>query len=379
MNRLKAGRTDKSMVITGLRGVGKTVLLGVFRKNADDSGWVTLESEISKHDDMAFGKMIAKEMRRALFSLDPARKWAKRARRAAGVLRSFSLTVDPGGSLSVGLDVERMYGTADSGQLDSDLTDLFVALGEAAQEKGTGILLLFDEIHCLSLSQLEALIMGLHKCVQRSLPITLVGAGLPQTLELSSEAKSYSERLFSFPQIGALSADEAKYALIEPASHLGITFEESAIDFICEYTGGYPYFLQEYGKAVWNVSGGEMITLEDAKVAQSLVEHELDENFFATRISGATQLEYAYMRAMAELGDGPQLAGDVASLLDRTSPQVSPTRSNLIAKGQLYIPQFGYADFTVPQFARYLRRSGPLEVPKQRPKTGRDRVDQQLR
>ena len=132
MNRLKAGRTDKSMVITGLRGVGKTVLLGVFRKNADDSGWVTLESEISKHDDMAFGKMIAKEMRRALFSLDPARKWAKRARRAAGVLRSFSLTVDPGGSLSVGLDVERMYGTADSGQLDSNLTDLFVALGEAA-------------------------------------------------------------------------------------------------------------------------------------------------------------------------------------------------------------------------------------------------------
>lgn len=224
--------------------------------------------------------------------------------------------------------------------------------------------MLFDEIQFLDRPQLEALIAAIHKTVQRQLPITLTAAGLPQLAELAGEAKSYAERLFKFPTIGKLNESEARQALIEPASEDGVRFSEEALDAATAFTEGYPYFLQEFGQASWNLADGPEIDAKDAQQAQALVEEKLDSSFFKVRHDRTTELELAYLRAMAELGPEPQLAGAVAELLGRTSQQCGPTRSKLIEKGLLYTPQHAYAAFTVPQFDRYLMRAIPeLKAP----------------
>jgi hypothetical protein len=239
-----------------------------------------------------------------------------------------------------------------------------VAMGEAAQDHDTGVVLLLDEIQFLARHQLEAVIMALHRSVQRSLPITMVGAGLPQVPELAGEAKSYAERLFRFPEIGNLSEEDAATALTEPARDQGVRFEDDAITAAIAFTEGYPYFLQELGYAVWTIATDDTVRLVDVDAAQRLVEDKLDGSFFRVRIDRTTQLERAYLRAMAELGPDAQLAGDVARLLDRTSQQCGPTRSKLIEQGLLYTPNHGYAAFTVPHFDRFLRRTIPeLTVP----------------
>lgn len=365
--RLEDGRAEQSMIITGLRGVGKTVLLGEFRDRAEAARWAVVELEISKHDDASFRQLLAREARRALYSLSPSRRWGSRAKRAARTLKSFTLTLAPDGALSGSLDVEALEGFADSGMLDADIADLFVALGEAAREAGTGVVFLFDEIQFLTRGQLEAVIAALHRTVQRSLPITLVAAGLPQIPELAGEAKSYAERLFKFPHIGGLDAEDARDALRRPALEAGAGFEDEALDHVVDFAQGYPYFLQEYGRAVWDVADGEAIDLGEAIETQGLVEEQLDSSFFRVRLDRTTELERAYLRAMAELGAEPQAAGDVAELLDRTSQQCGPTRARLIDKGLLYTPTYGYAAFTVPQFDRFLKRRIPtLVVPELR-------------
>lgn len=364
--RLLDGYAEQSMIITGLRGVGKTVLLNEFRSRAESAGWAVVELEVSKHDDSTFRRIMARESRRALFSIAPRMKWKEKGRRAAAAVKSFSLTVSPDGSISAGLDVESIEGLADSGMLDADLTDLLVALGEAAQEHRTGVVFLLDEIQFLSVGQLESLIAAMHRTVQRSLPITLVAAGLPQIPELAGEAKSYAERLFKFPSIGKLSAGDARAALVGPAEAQDITFVDDAIDVIVDYTEGYPYFIQEFGKAVWDLADGPTIHRADALAAMVVVEAKLDGSFFRVRLDRTTDLERAYLRAMAELGPDAQAAGDVASLLDRTSQQCGPTRARLIDKGLLYTPNFGYAAFTVPKFDQFLKRTVPLHVPPKR-------------
>ena len=351
------------MIITGLQGVGKTVLLGEFRNRAEAASWAVIEIEVSKHDDQMFRRIMARAFRRALFAMAPSARWRDRARRAAGALRSFSSTVAPDGSLSAGLDVESLEGVADSGMLDADLVDLFLAIGEAAVENSTGVVLLVDEIQFLSTVQLEALIAALHRTVQRELPLTLVAAGLPQLPELAGEAKSYAERLFNFPAIGQLSHPDAREALAEPAARNGAGYDDDAIEFIVDYTQGYPYFIQEYGKAAWDLAVGPTVRLDEARVAQVAVEEKLDSSFFRVRLNRTTDLERAYLRAMAELGSEPQQAADVAALLNRTSQQIAPTRARLIDKGLLYTPSYGRAGFTVPQFDRFLKRAVPLEVP----------------
>lgn len=251
--------------------------------------------------------------------------------------------------------------------LDADLSDLLVALGEAAKEHDTGVIFLLDEIQFLSPTQLEALIAAIYKTVQRTLPITLVAAGLPQLPEVAGEAKSYAERLFKFPEIGGLSEVDAEQAIIEPAAKAGASFEPDAVAFVIEYTEGYPYFIQEFGKAAWDLADEPSITLADVQRALGDVEEQLDSSFFRVRLDRTTDLERAYLRAMAEPGPSPQAAGDVASLLDRTSQQCGPTRARLIDKGLLYTPNYGYAAFTVPQFDRYLKRRIPaLIVPPKR-------------
>jgi len=364
LDRLRAGRTEQSMIITGLRGVGKTVLLSEFRTKALDRSWVVIEIEISKHSDDQFRLVLAREVRKALFAIAPRQKWADRAKRAASVLTSFTLSVDPDGRLTAGLNVEALEGEADSGALDADLTDVLVALGEAAADHDTGVVLLLDEIQFLAKPQLEALISAIHRTVQRQLPVTLTAAGLPQLAELAGEAKSYAERLFKFPTIGKLEDDEARTALTDPASDSGVSFADHALATATSFTEGHPYFLQEFGQAAWNLADGPEITPNDALATQAVVEEKLDSSFFRVRHDRTTELEQAYLRAMAELGPEPQLAGAVADLLGRTSQQCGPTRSQLIDKGLLYTPEHGYAAFTVPQFDRYLRRVIPeLTVP----------------
>jgi len=366
LRRLDRGRTDQSMIVTGLRGVGKTVLLGEFRQIADDFKWKVLELEASKHDDNHFRQTLYSKLRASLFQVSPRARWGERAKNAARVLQAFSLTVDPtSGAPTLSLEVEPAEGLADHGDLTLDLTDVLVAIGEAAADHGTGLVLLFDEVQFLSRFQLEAIIQAIHKTVQRKLPVTFVGAGLPQIAELAGDAKSYAERLFKFPRIGSLDEEDAARALAEPAHAEGARFDQDALDRAFELTEGYPYFIQELGYQVWTVANDQVITLNDVEDAKDAYEAKLDESFFRVRLDRATQLQIAYMRAMAELGPASQKAADVAAVMGRESTQLAPTRSELIAMGLLYTPSHGYAGFTVPHFDRFMLRAVPeLEVPK---------------
>lgn len=238
LERLRRGRTEQSMLITGLRGVGKTVLLGALEDRARAHNWTTVEAEITKN--VEFGLRMSQLARRALLQVAPKARWKAHGRRAAAILKSFQLTVSMQGAFTFGLDVDALEGFADSGSLGEDLTDVLVAIGEAAQEQQSGVVFLLDEIQFLSASELEALIAALHKTVQRQLPLTLVGAGLPQIPRLAGEAKSYAERLFQFPRIGELSQQEAHAAIADPAKELGVDYEDAAIEAILEYTEGYP-------------------------------------------------------------------------------------------------------------------------------------------
>ena len=355
LERLENGYAEQSMIITGLRGVGKTVLLDVFREKAEARNWATVEWEVVKN--APFGPNMSFQVRRALLQIAPKARWTELARRAASILKSFTLTFNPDGAVTAGLNVEVIPGAGDSGILAEDLTDLFVALGGAAREQGTGVVFLLDEVQYLKSTELEALIMALHKCTRRSLPITLIGAGFPQIPRLAGEAKSYSERLFRFPNIGELGPDEdARNALVLPAETLGVQYDPGAVDFVVEYTQGYPYFLQEYGRFLWDEASDSPIRRMDAEQVLPLVEAKLDESFFRVRAERTTELELRYLYAMAELGPDPHRAIEVAKGIRRTTEQAGPIRSRLIEKGLLYTPGHGYAAFTVPQFDRYMLR-----------------------
>lgn len=362
LGRLKRGRTEQSMIIKGLRGVGKTVLLGKFRQKALETDWIVLELEVQKHDDKEFRRTVAGKARTALLELSPRARWTERARRAAAVLKSFSFSIDPSGAMQFGLDVERAEGSADHGDLALDLTDLLVALGDAAQSVNRGVVLLLDEVQFLSKTQLEALIAGLHKTVQRSLPITMVGAGLPQIAELAGDAKSYAERLFQFPTIGILEMDDAREAFAGPAAFEDVEVDEDAVQLALQITGRYPYFIQELGYAAWDLAEGNSIQRFDVENAHDVYLSKLDESFFRVRFDRCTERQKQYLRAMAELGPGKQKAQDVAAVLGRQSTQVAPFRSELISMGLLYTPDHGYADFTVPHFDQYMKRVMPQLV-----------------
>ncbi len=355
LERLERGYAERSMIITGLRGVGKTVLLDVFKENADARGWASIEWEVEK--SAPFAQKIAVLARRALVQIAPKNRWGEALRDAASVLRSFSLTVRADGSVTAGLDVDARRGSADSGSLSDDLGDLFVALSKAAKEHGIGVVLLLDEIQYLTRDELEALIAALHRCARRSLPLALVGAGLPQIPRLAGETKSYSERLFRFVHIGALDVADARDALLLPAHEQGCDFEDAAIDLIVEFTEGYPYFLQEYGRVAWDEAAVSPITATDVRAIRPLVEAGLDEGFFRVRAERTTEMELRYLLAMAELGPQPHRASEVAERLGRTTPQAGPIRSRLIDKGLLYTPSYALAAFTVPQFDRYMLRT----------------------
>lgn len=364
LQRLMRGRSEQSMIMTGLRGVGKTVLLNQFVQIANESNWEVVEFEASKHDDSHFRQTMFSQLKSALLRLSPRARWSDRARRAAEVLTAFAVSVDQQGTWSMSWDVPAAEGYADHGDLSMDLTDVLIAIGEAAQEDGRGLVVLIDEVQFLAVTQLEALIQSIHKTVQRNLPVTFVGAGLPQIAQLAGDAKSYAERLFKFPKIDSLQGDDARVALSEPAASEGAAFDSDAIDLAIDITHGYPYFIQELGYQVWTVAKNNRITRGDVALAKEAYEAKLDSSFFRVRLDRATPLQTAYMRAMAELGPEPQKASEVARLLERDSTQLGPTRAELIEMGLLFTPEHGYAAFTVPDFDKFMKRAVPtLEVP----------------
>jgi energy-coupling factor transporter ATP-binding protein EcfA2 len=355
--RLRIGRPEKSMLITGLRGVGKTVLLNAFGGIAEDAGFCIAKSEITHETE--FRPLVARLARRALLSISPASRMRERARRAAAVFKAFTLRLPEG--VEIGVDVDALLGHGDSGDLGEDLSDLFVALGEAAAEHQTGVVFLLDEAQFLARAELEALIAALHQVSQRELPLTLAGAGLPQLPVLTGAAKSYSERLFRFPMIDRLPDRAARDALELPAEAEGVSYRRRATDRILQLTDGYPYFLQEYGKHVWNIAAGPTITLVDVERSHDLVQLDLDESFFQVRIGRTTKTELAYLSAMAHLGKGPYRSGEIATTLGRAGPEsLAPTRARLIEKGLVYSPSYGLTEFTVPHFDTFIRRRFPL-------------------
>ena len=248
---------------------------------------------------------------------------------------------------------------ADSGDLDTDLTDLMAAVGDAAAERKTAVVLFIDELQYVPEEQLAALIMALHSANQAQLPITMVAAGLPQLIGQTGRAKSYAERLFEFVKIDRLDGDAAKSALCVPAAKEGVAFDDAAIDVVLDQTGGYPYFLQEWGKHSWDVAEASPITAGDATQATHEALAELDASFFRVRFDRLTPAERRYMRAMAALGPGPHRSGDIAERLGRKVTTVAPIRNALIAKGMLYSPAHGDTAFTVPLFDGFMKRIMP--------------------
>jgi AAA ATPase domain len=354
LRRTVGGRPGKSIMPIGLRGVGKTVLLNRFDQMAQEEGLARAFIEASERGE--FEHLLAARLRSILLDLD--RGTVSRAvKRALGTLKSFTYTLPDGSSIS--LNVDAIVGSADSGVLADDVTDLLVAVGEAANDRGRGLLLAIDEVQYLGGDELGALISAIHRTVQLKLPVILVGAGLPQLPGLAGNAKSYAERLFDFPEIGSLEEEDARRVLAVPAKVQGVDFSSNALDRLVEFTQGYPYFLQEWGYHVWNAAPRSPIDLDDVTLAARDVQRRLDENFFRVRMDRLTPAEKQYLGAMAELGPGPHRSGDIAAELGVKVESVAPRRSALIKKGMVYSPAHGDTAFTVPMFDDFLRRSQP--------------------
>jgi hypothetical protein len=356
LQRTLSGRPGKSVMPIGLRGVGKTVLLNRFEQLARECGLQT--GFLEAPDTGEFKRLLATRLRSILVELDQG-SVSRAVKRAMGTLKSFTYTLPDG--LSISLSADPVVGSADSGVLSEDTTDLLVAVGEAVKDRGTGLLLAIDEVQYLTAEELAALISAIHRTVQLSLPVILVGAGLPQLPGLAGSAKSYAERLFDFPQVGPLAETDARAALKLPAEAQGVAFNAGALDELLEQTQGYPYFLQEWGYHVWNVAPKSPITVDDVRLAAPDVQRQLDENFFLVRMDRLTPAEKRYLAAMAALGEGPHRSGDVAAGLGVKVESVAPRRSALIQKGMVFSPAHGDTAFTVPLFDEFLRRTSTVD------------------
>ncbi len=358
MRRIKRKRPEKSMLLTGLRGVGKTVLLNEMQRMALKEEYRTIS--IEAHEGKALGPMIAPHLWKLLFELDRTAGFGNKVKRGLAVLRSFisalKITVN---DVTIGLDIEPERGTGDSGDLEVDLPNLFVAIAEAANERQSAIAIFIDEIQFLSKKELGALIMAMHKIQQLQLPLILLGAGLPILPGMAGDSKSYAERLFNFPNIGALSEVDTARALQEPAQQEGVTFDPAALTEIFSLTKGYPYFLQEWGYQTWNHAERSPITLQTVKSATNAVIKRLDDNFFRVRFDRLIPSEKNFLREMARLGAGPYKTGDIADLLHIKVTSATSVRAFLIKKGMIYSPSYGELAFTVPLFDEFMVRAIP--------------------
>lgn len=363
LGRVRLGKPEKSLMLTGLRGVGKTVLLNEVRRMAQEAGYRTVL--IEAHEDKALGPLIAAPLKAVFFELDRLAQAGDRVKRGLRVLRSFlgGLKVKMG-EVEIGLDIDPEMGAADSGDIEIDLPNLFEALGEAAKEKGSAVAILIDEIQYLSQKELGAVIMAMHRMQQRQLPVVLLGAGLPVLPGLAGESKSYAERLFAFPDVGALSETDANKAISEPALAADVVITDEALAETYRLTKGYPYFIQEWGYQIWNLAESSPIGLAVVKSAAESVSRRLDQNFFRVRFDRLTPGEKNFLRAMAELGPGASRSGDIAACLGVKVNSIGPVRSKLIKKGMIYSPAYGDIAFTVPLFDEFMKRAMPGFVAK---------------
>ncbi len=363
LERVKNSRAEKSMILVGLRGVGKTVLLVEIQRLAEEQGYKTTYIEAHEsRQKKTLPELLVLHLRRVLFELDRGQWVSEKSKKALRVFKSFIKALKlKAGDLEFSIDMDAETGEADSGDLEVDLAALFVAIGEAAKDRNTAVAIIIDELQYLDEKELSALIMAIHRVSQKLLPLILIGAGLPQLLGKAGNSKSYAERLFAYPEVGALAKEDAKSALQLPAKEQGTYFSEEALTKIYEITKGYPYFLQEWGYHAWNIAAGPAeITSQDAENASQQAIANLDKNFFKVRFDRLTPSERKYVRALAELGKKPQRSGDIANKLGKTVEQVAPLRAQLINKGMLYSPAHGDIAFTVPLFEEFLIREIPI-------------------
>jgi hypothetical protein len=360
VGRLKKDRTDQSMIIRGLRGVGKTVLLNAFEDQAEASGFMTFYHELTPASVLV--ETITRDAQAAVRRLKLADKALAALRGALGGLSSIKVA-----ALGFELQVE-MKGATES-TLTEDLTQLLLQLGALARSKDTGVVFLLDEVQFIKEIEYRSLISALHRSTQKSLPITLAAAGLPQIPRLTGEARSYAERLFSFPVIGNLDDDAARAALAEPAHRQGASFTPEAIARALEWTEGYPFYIQQLGKHAWNIADKSPITLVDVEAAIPVAQAALDSSIYEVRVQRATDQERRYLRAMAELGKGPYRSGAVAQKLGKKTQEGSPVRQRLMDKGLIYATEdYGYVDFTVPRFDEFMIRHMPFRPSRRKPK-----------
>jgi hypothetical protein len=358
LDRIRAGRSARGLILHGLRGVGKTVLLNRIRLDAEARGMASVKIEAP--EERSLPALLTSALRATLLRLNRGEAARKNVARAMRTLASFAKALRlKYQDIEVGIDWDVEKGAADSGDLDTDLSDLFAALGSAAAERETAVVLFIDEIQYIPPEQLASLIMALHGVSQSQLPLTMIAAGLPQVLGQAGRAKSYAERLFEFVVIDRLDEAAARAALAIPAAKEGVDYEGSAVAEILRQTHGYPYFLQEWGKHSWNAAAASPIRGEDSKRATAEALAELDSSFFRVRFDRLTPAEKRYMRAMAGLGPGPHRSGDVADALGRKVTTIAPIRNGLIAKGMLYSPAHGDTAFTVPLFDGFMKRIMP--------------------
>jgi AAA ATPase domain len=358
LGRLSRGAAEQGTVIHGLRGVGKTVLLNKLEEVAIEAGWVTSFGEIRRGDD--FRAIMARALFNSIRQLDARRIGRRAIARLKSAFASFSATLASDGTVKFGFEARPAVGTADSGDLETDLVEIFQEIGKVATEGRTGVAVLLDELQLADQDDLEALVAAVHRASQKALPIAVVAAGLPTLPRALAEAKTYAERLFSFPSLGALGEEDAHDALSLPARAQGVEYDGRAITLVLERAEGYPYFLQEWGRGVWDVAVTNPVSVEDVEAAVPEVERKLAQDFFSIRLARTTPAERRYCAAMAALGDGAQESAVISGALGYSSVQAASTlRASLIEKGVIYSVGRGRLDFTVPRFAAFLRTSDP--------------------
>lgn len=357
LERVARGRPERSMVVTGLRGVGKTVLLNTFKSMAMQRLWGT--GKIEARPDQSIRRPVSAALHMAIRELAPRHRAPERIEEFLGVLKAFAMR-DPAAAKgtshwSPGIEVPATRGRADSGDLEIDLTELFVDAASVATDLGVGIALFIDEMQDVQAADVSALCAACHELSQSGGPLIVVGAGLPHLPSVLSASKSYSERLFRYARIDKLDREAADLALILPAREEQVEFTQDALDALYEAADGYPYFVQAYGKVAWDLAPRSPITVDDVKVSAPEAEEELAVGFFGSRYERATPAERDYMHAMAQIGDEPVATSDVAEALGRKPSSLSPARDSLIKKGLIYSAERGQIAFTVPHFGRFLR------------------------
>lgn len=353
LQRVLLGRHDKSQILLGLRGTGKTVLLNKIEELAELHHHLT--SYIEAPDDRRLAEMLYPKLQQVLRKLSIVEAAKTTTYNAMRVLRSFAgaFRISMG---DVSLSVDPVIGSADSGILEYDLSELFASIGEAARSAKRAWTLLIDEVQYLKTEELSALIVAIHRVNQKKLPIMFFGAGLPQIAALTGDAKSYSERLFNFPPVGPLDKSAAISALKQPVLAEGERISKAAVELIFEKTGGYPYFLQEWGYQAWNFANESPIDEDDVEKASAAALRRLDEGFFRVRFERLTPKEREYVMAMASLGEGPYRSSEVADILGENVQALGPRRAKIIHKGMIYSAAYGDIDFTVPMFENFLKR-----------------------